>query len=85
MPNFAGAFAAATRVTFAFLYGVLLGIMWECASMLVLLAATLVEHVSGMLVMLFIFAGLAGAAFSVASRAGACPVPWKTTATAVPL
>ena len=59
------------RVSLAFLYGVLLGIAWECASMLVLLAATVVEHVAGTIVMMVAFVGLAGAAYSVAARAGA--------------
>ena len=59
----------AWRVTVAFLYGVLLGVMWECASMLVLVAAALVEHVAGTLVMAVCFVGLAACAFSVAARA----------------
>ena len=43
----------------ALLYGVLLGLLWECASMGVMLLATLVEHVAGTIVMAFIFAGIA--------------------------
>lgn len=57
------------RVLTAFLYGVLLGVVWECASMGVLLAATLVEHLSGTVPMAIIFLGLAAGAFAVAARA----------------
>jgi len=61
--------ANVVRVTFAFVYGVLLGICWECASMIVLLAATLLEHIAGTIFMMAVFVGLAGYAFSVAARA----------------
>ena len=57
------------RVLTAFLYGVLLGVVWECASMAVLLAATLVEHLSGTLPMAIIFLGIAAGGFVVAARA----------------
>ena len=57
------------RVLTAFLYGVLLGVIWECASMGVLLAATLVEHLSGTLPMAVIFLGLASCGFVIAARA----------------
>lgn len=57
------------RVMSAFLYGVLLGVLWECASMGVLLAATLLEHLCGTLSMAVVFLGLAGAGFMVAARA----------------
>ena len=66
----------AWRVSVAFFYGVLLGIAWECASMLVLLAATLVEHVAGTFVMMATFVGLAAAAYSIAARAGMLPAAW---------
>jgi len=57
------------RVLTAFMYGVLLGVVWECASMGVLLTATLVEHLSGTLPMAIIFLGLAAGGFLVAARA----------------
>lgn len=57
------------RVAGAFLYGVFLGILWECASMAVLVGATVVEHLCGTVVMTVLFFGLAGFAYSVASRA----------------
>mmetsp|Transcript_39068 Transcript_39068/g.91406 ORF Transcript_39068/g.91406 Transcript_39068/m.91406 type:complete len:386 (-) Transcript_39068:946-2103(-) len=57
------------RILLAFLYGVMLGVLWECASMGVLLAATLVEHFCGTLVMAVIFLGFAAMAFAVAARA----------------
>ena len=47
------------RIVFALLYGVLLGFLWECASMSVMLLATLVEHYAGTLVMIVIFSGIA--------------------------
>ena len=53
----------------AFLYGVFLGILWECASMAVLLGATLVEYLMGTVFMTISFVGLAVLAFSIASRA----------------
>ena len=53
----------------AFLYGVFLGILWECASMSVLLGATLVEHLMGTVFMTISFVGLAVLAYSIASRA----------------
>jgi hypothetical protein len=59
----------AWRVTVAFLNGVLLGVTWECASMLVLLAATVLEHLAGTICMIVCFTGLAAAAYSVAARA----------------
>ena len=57
------------RVTAAFIYGVLLGVMWECASMIVLLSATLVEHFAGTLCMMTIFVGIVAYAFLVAAQA----------------
>eukprot|EP00965_Chrysotila_dentata_P199738 6179559-Pleurochrysis_carterae.AAC.4 len=57
------------RILLAFLYGVMLGVLWECASMCVLLAATLVEHFCGTLVMAVLFLGFAAMAFAVAARA----------------
>ena len=57
------------RVTFAFLYGVMLGVLWECASMAVLLAATVLEHYCGTFVMAFCFIGVAAFAVSIAGRA----------------
>ena len=57
------------RVVGAFLYGILLGVLWECASMAVLVGATIVEHLCGTAVMALLFVGLAAFAYSVASRA----------------
>mmetsp|Transcript_37183 Transcript_37183/g.92496 ORF Transcript_37183/g.92496 Transcript_37183/m.92496 type:complete len:208 (-) Transcript_37183:790-1413(-) len=57
------------RVLTAFLYGVLLGVVWECASMGVLLAATLVEHLSGTLTMAVLFLGIAAGGFLIAAQA----------------
>ena len=61
--------AQVVRVSAAFIYGVLLGVMWECASMIVLLSATLVEHVAGTLCMMTIFVGIVAYAFLVAAQA----------------
>lgn len=61
--------ATAARVTAAFMYGVLLGVLWELASMSILLFATLCEFYLGTLVMVVIFAGTAAACFAIASRA----------------
>lgn len=57
------------RVVLAFLHGVMLGVLWECASMGVLLVSMLVEHFCGTLTMAFIFLGTAALAFTIASRA----------------
>lgn len=57
------------RVVSAFLYGAFLGVMWECASMAVLVGATVVEHLFGTVVMMVVFLGLAAFAYSIASRA----------------
>ena len=58
---------AAFPVLKAFLYGVFLGILWECASML--LGASLVEHLCGTVFMSISFVGPAVLAFSIASCA----------------
>ena len=60
---------AVLSVLRAFMYGVFLGILWECASMAVLLGATLVEHLMGTVFMAISFVGIAVLAFSIASRA----------------
>ena len=52
-----------------FMYGVLLGVAWECASIVVLLTATLVERMSGTLLMAITFLGFAAFGFIVAARA----------------
>ena len=57
------------RVLLAFLYGVVLGICWEFASMTVLLGATVVEHFFGTAVMTVSFLGVAALAFAIAARA----------------
>lgn len=57
------------RVTVAFLYGIMLGVLWECASMGVLLLATLLEHFCGTLIMAVTFVSTAAFAVSVAARA----------------
>ena len=64
-----GRLADAARVTAAFLYGVLLGVLWEIASMSVLLLAALVEYYLGTLVMILIFVGSALLSFHMALRA----------------
>ena len=61
------------RVTLAFLYGVMLGVLWECASMGVLLLATVIEHFCGTFVMAVVFVGSAAFAVSVAARADLAP------------
>ena len=58
------------RVTLAFLYGVMLGVLWECASLGVLLLATLLEHFCGTLVMSATFIGTVAFCLSVAASAG---------------
>ena len=62
-------FANAAKVCMAFLYGVLLGVLWECASMGVLLLATIMEYFAGTFIMTVAFVGIAGFAFSIAARA----------------
>ena len=57
------------RTLAAFGYGVLVGVLWELASMGVLLLATLVEHFCGTLVMSIAFLGVAWLVYSIASRA----------------
>ena len=57
------------RVTLAFLYGVMLGVLWECASLGVLLLATLLEHFCGTLVMSATFIGTVAFCVSVAASA----------------
>ena len=77
MPAWTGRIAAGVRVTMAFLYGVFLGVCWECASMGILLLATGTEYYCGTLVMSLIFTGIAGFTFAVAARAisrGHCSV-----------
>ena len=66
-------FSTVVRVTLAFLYGVMLGVLWECASMGVLLLATVIEHFCGTFVMAVIFVGSAAFAVSVAARADLAP------------
>ena len=56
-------------MTMAFLYGVFLGVCWECASMGILLLATGTEYYCGTLIMSLIFTGIAGFTFAVAARA----------------
>lgn len=60
---------AGFRLVGAFLYGVILGVLWEAASMGILVLATLTEYAFGTLVMLAIFLTIAYLAWSVASRA----------------
>ena len=63
------AWGTVARVAAAFLYGVMLGVLWECASMAVLLLATVLEHFCGTVVMAVTFVGAAAFAVSVAARA----------------
>jgi hypothetical protein len=60
---------ASLRIAMAFLYGVFLGVCWECASMAILLLATATEYYFGTLVMTLVFTGIAGFTFAVAARA----------------
>lgn len=64
-----GRWSAIARVTLAFLYGVMLGVLWECASMGILLLATILEHCCGTFIMTVTFMGIASFAASVAARA----------------
>jgi len=56
-------------VVLAFLHGVALGVLWECASMAVLVAASIVEYYCGTFAMTLIFVGIVLACFAVASDA----------------
>lgn len=56
-------------VLLAFLHGVALGVLWECASMGVLVAATMVEYGCGTSAMTLLFVGLVLSCFAVASSA----------------
>mmetsp|Transcript_47691 Transcript_47691/g.158980 ORF Transcript_47691/g.158980 Transcript_47691/m.158980 type:complete len:272 (-) Transcript_47691:575-1390(-) len=53
----------------AFLHGVSLGVLWECASMAVLIAASIVEYSLGTLSMAVVFVGIACSAFACARQA----------------
>lgn len=58
----------AWRLTVAFVRGVLIGVAWECASMGVLIIASVVEHLLGTITMSVVFVGIAGCAFAVAKQ-----------------
>ena len=57
------------RVAAAFMWGVLLGVLWELAAMGVLVMATVTEHYFGTLIMATVFLGLVSCIFAVAARA----------------